>query len=237
MAKEESGGRCDRTLGALLSRDMTASDDTSLIEDGEGSTATIERDATYPGAFCVRVQPAESLSTRLEQWVLPAASERPDFFPEGVRFFSDLSCTVALQGGTSRITWKDDSAVERSMPASLREALKARSSNRRTGESREGEVSVLSIAEELGDPAAVEWVVARSRPSEPAPRFINMFERMVNEWLNEGWREEDARVESSRVARSKHLRRDGRERTLTLSSAGGMDFLAMTDRRVTPPSS
>ena len=227
----------DQGYRALVSQAIESPSDRTELRDAHGRLARIERDSAYPGAVCVRLDAAEHETPYPIHWVLPPTRERPEFYPAEVPFVPDLECRAMLSSSRAHVIWIADGRpspdqgllqqLQDSMPASLKGALEA-IRWRREGGRPVKERSLQSAADELGNEAAIEWVVLANRGSEPKQRFVAGFDEILRHCIEAGWQREDAPEKLSPAARAVSLRRGDSCRALVLRSVLGVDSLSMT---------
>ena len=93
-------------------------------------------------------------------------------------------------------------------------------------------MSLESIATELGDPAAAEWVYAVHQPSEPTTRMVSLFHDLEGELLRDGWEPKKILPSEAPAAARRVLFALGEdERLLILTSTGGIHTVSVTALR------
>lgn len=227
----------------LLMRALSTPTDVTSLDDEAGRRATIERDASYPGAVRARLDSGPNSEHAVEHWRLPPVTTRPSFFPEGVPFVAAALCSAQLSATHATVSWRSPNPPEvdeatalelkDSMPESLRSALERLKEDSAASGSGQREQSVESLARSLGDPAAREWAQRLTTPSEPAPYWVEAFQSLVAESLSSGWRHtETPPAAKAGTAQTVVLSREGRRRHLILVSTLGVDSLQMIDRPI-----
>jgi len=232
----------DPGYAALMREAIVAPEDTSEMRDGEGRLARIERDSSYPGAKCIRMIVAEGDNPLPVQWILPAATTRPAFYPTELPFLPGIACRVMEGEGRLFVSWRDPgcpvvnpeevAALKDSMPTAMRAA--AASMKKAVDESASGtpgsEVSFKDFKQHFDTEEAKEWMASMARAKETDPRFMAGFDTLLNACLEAGWEVAPQGPEDIPAVRSTSLRLGSSRRTLVLSSMMGIGSLVLTQK-------
>lgn len=223
-----------------------AADDVSEIHDEEGGIVRIQRDPSYSGAKRLMFDSPAAPARNQTQWILPATSIRPEFYPAGLPHLPDIASTVLEREGRTIATWRDEACprlepeeaerIESSMPEDFREftaTMKAFALQGK-GDSPEAAATAKAFNHRMSMDDVKEWVASMSRPGELDARFSDGFEALLRESLAEGWVPEEGHGDHPSMGRSAALQKDGRQRHLLLTAPMGIGSLSLMEG-VLPP--
>ncbi len=223
-----------------------AADDISEIRDAEGGSVQIERHPSYPGAkLLVFETPAAPIKHKI-QWILPATSQRPDFYPAGLPHLPDIASTVMEGEGRTVVVWKDEGCprvapeeaerLKSSMPEEFKTFLAAMKevASQGKGVTPEAAAAIEEYRTRLSQEDVKAWMASMSKPEEVDERFIDGFEALVKESKAAGWLPAEDDEDQPMVFRSATFQMDGVRRRVMLTATLGNGFLHLNEE-VPPP--
>lgn len=230
---------------SLLGEGFLAPDTVSEVRDAEGRVARIERQASYPGAKRVYLDPPASETPFRVRWRLPASSTRPDFYPPEFPFIPELLCDVIEAEDRVQAVWVDEtgpriSSDEReslisSLPTALSELAASVKQSSAQGRERalefaEGLKALQARGDVWTEGEAEDWLAGVSGREALEDRFLEAFQTALGQMTEAGWVEEPANQAPSSAVRFAYLTRGDRGRQLRLMATFGMGTLTLTER-------
>lgn len=235
-----------REYQSLLDEAMSASEDVWEVRDSEGRVARIERDPEVPGAKKVFVVDPAAPESPHARWRLPASARRPALYPDGIPFVPDIYCFIMEGGEHIIVTWRGDAdptpdanrleAIRSSMPPGASELISAM--RERVSEGKGARTEAATFLRQLRDNWSLEdmkeWIASVSNTTDLDERFERAHAHLIRESIASGWVEQTDRPSDETLPRPTVLRKNDRERRITLTGVYGVGVLILSEKPASP---